>query len=59
MEHPEYSLSEAKRIAFVHDQLILWLLNSKIELYELKRAIAMELRLQDDRRIEKALERRH
>ena len=59
MDRPEYSLSEVKRIAFVRDQLMLWLLNNKIELYELNRAIAMELRLQDERRTERAMERRH
>lgn len=58
MSNP-YDLSDPARIKQVRDQLALWLTNNAVELHELRRALAMLLREDDERKKKEAFERRH
>lgn len=60
MDRPDFTLSEQKRIALVHSMLLLWMKNNDIQMFEVKRAIAMNMRLEDERKHEQAIaERSH
>jgi hypothetical protein len=58
-DHPEFELSDPDRIELIHKKLLLWLKENKIGIFELNRALALELRLQDERRKAEGLERSH
>jgi hypothetical protein len=59
MDKPEFSLSDPSRIKFVRDSIYIWATNNKIELYEIRRAIAMLLREHSEAQTQKALEGRN
>ena len=58
MDRPDFNLSPEDRIRIVHDSLALWMRNNNIALHEVRRALAMMMRLSDEQRHQAALERR-
>ena len=55
MDRKDFELSEANRIKLVRDSLVVWMKNNGIELFEVKRAIAMLYREEDDNRKTRAM----
>lgn len=58
-DRPDFKLSDDKRIKIVRDWLAIGMKNQDFQLHEVRRAIAMLLREDDERRREEALTRRH
>jgi hypothetical protein len=54
-DRKDFELSDTNRIKFVRDSLAIWMKNNAIELFEVKRGIAMLLREQDDERKTRAM----
>jgi hypothetical protein len=59
MSKPEFKLSDPDRIRLVRDSLVLWMKNNNFEVYEVRRALAMSLRIDDEDRKEKAMRGDH
>jgi len=59
MSAPEFKLSNSNRIRLVRDSLVLWMKNNNFEVYEVRRALAMSLRIDDEDRKEKAMRGDH
>ena len=57
-DRPDFHLSDDRRILIVRDWLALGMKNNDFQLHEIRRAIAMLLRQDDERRREEALTRR-
>jgi hypothetical protein len=55
MDRPDFILSEQKRIAYIHNELMDWLKARGFEMFELNRAVAMHMRLQDEKKHEEAI----
>jgi hypothetical protein len=56
---PEFKLSDPDRIRLIKDSLMLWMKNNNFELYEVRRALAMTLRIDDEDRVTKAMRGDH
>jgi hypothetical protein len=59
MDKPEFKLSDPDRIRLIKDSLMLWMKNNNFELYEVRRALAMTLRIDDEDRVTKAMRGDH
>lgn len=59
MNRPEDKLSDPNRIKLVRDSLVLWMKNNNFEVYEVRRALAMSLRIDDEDRVAKAMRGDH
>jgi hypothetical protein len=55
MDRKDFELSKTDRIKFVRDSLAIWMKNNGIELFEIKRAIAMLYREEDDAKKTRAM----
>jgi len=58
-DRKDFELSDTNRIKFVRDSLVIWMKNNNIEMFEVNRAIAMLLRINDEERIANAMRGDH
>lgn len=58
MDRPDFVLSDAARIKFVRNLLAALMQLNKVELYEVRRAIALMMQESDEKRKHDNLERR-
>ena len=59
MSKPEFHLSDTNRITLVRDSLVIWMKNNNIEMFEIRRAMAMLLREDEENRIAKRMKGEH